>query len=300
MSICVDEPCASSRVAVSGVWLGAMAHVGFASPEGFVRTRDESMNGNTSTEWFVIRDRELLMVDADTKVLPRELPRVETLTEQVLGDYDGSRFRAAACGADTKAPPGYNWVGMRQLFGVLDDARLSLAGRAAQLLDWELNHAFCGRCGAQTTLFAKEGYRECPRCKSSLFPRLEPAVIVAIVRPPGELLLARSSRLPAGMHSVLAGFVEPGETLEQCVAREVLEETGILVTNITYVASQPWPFPRSLMLGFVAEYASGEIVIDPTELESADWFPLDRLPPIPSRISMARTLIDHVCERAKR
>jgi NAD+ diphosphatase len=186
---------------------------------------------------------------------------------------------------------------MRQLFGVLDDARLSLAGRAAQLLDWELDNAFCGRCGAQTTLFAAGGYCECPHCKISLYPRLEPAVIVAVIRPPGEILLARSTRLPAGMHSVLAGFVEAGETLEQCVAREVFEETGIIVSGITYVASQPWPFPRSLMLGFVAEYQSGEIVIDPTELSSAAWFALDELPSIPSSLSMARTLIDHVCER---
>jgi NAD+ diphosphatase len=126
-----------------------------------------------------------------------------------------------------------------------------------------------------------------------VFPRIEPAVIVAVTRAPNEILLAHAGRLPPGMHSVLAGFVEPGESLEQCVAREVFEETGIEVGNIRYVASQPWPFPRGLMVGFVADYVSGSIVIDPHELQGAAWFDWNNLPSLPSHLSIARFLIEH-------
>jgi NAD+ diphosphatase len=123
------------------------------------------------------------------------------------------------------------------------------------------------------------------------FPRLSPAIIVRITK--GELiLLARNHRFPTGRFSVLAGFVEPGETLEEAVAREVREEVGIRVRNIRYFDSQPWPFPNSLMLGFTAEYAEGELVIQEDELDEAHWFGRDELPDLPPAISIARRLID--------
>ena len=128
------------------------------------------------------------------------------------------------------------------------------------------------------------------------FPRLSPAVIMAVERG-DKLLLARSAHFPTGLYSVLAGFVEPGETIEECVVREVREEVGITVGKVRYVASQPWPFPNSLMLGFSAEYLAGEIQPDPVEIAEAGWFSADALPSIPGRISIARRLIDRFVEK---
>lgn len=269
----------------------------FTAPDGFVPSKPSLECSNVAEEWIVVRNRDILLPTSEARTLPRQRPAVELQIVQQVGRWSGVSIMAGAVTSDTQAPSGWCWVGLRALYGVLEDSRLSLAGRAVQMLDWELCHAFCGRCGAQTDLVQGEHCRRCKRCGLTAFPRIEPAVIVAITRPPGEILLARSSRLPAGMHSVLAGFVEPGETLEQCAEREVFEESGIRIKNLQYVASQPWPFPRSLMLGFVAEYASGELKVDQQELESAAWFRFDQLPQLPSQISIARALIEFVRTR---
>jgi NAD+ diphosphatase len=274
-----------------------MGQFAFAAPPDFTPSAAAEVPDVQCAEWIIVRDRELLLPDSEGCSLPRERPNLAYRAIQHLGQLDGVDIAAAAAPSNAEAPSGWSWVGLRSLFGVLDDSRLSLAGRAAQLLDWELCHAYCGRCGAPTLLDRKERCRRCERCGLSAFPRLEPAVIVAVTRAPNEILLARFSRLPQGVHSVLAGFVEPGETLEQCAEREVLEESGIRIKNLKYVASQPWPFPRSLMIGFTAEHATGTIDIDRRELESAAWFPLDRMPPLPSHISIARTLIEVVRAR---
>jgi NAD+ diphosphatase len=139
------------------------------------------------------------------------------------------------------------------LFSVLEDAHFALAGRALQLLQWDRDHQYCGRCGTPTVPRAEERARQCPACGLSAYPRVAPAVM-ALVRRGRELLLGRSPHFPPGMYSALAGFVEPGESLEQCVAREVEEEVGVRVANLAYFASQPWPFPHSLMIAFVCEW----------------------------------------------
>jgi NAD+ diphosphatase len=141
-----------------------------------------------------------------------------------------------------------------------------------------------------------ERAKKCPNCGLLHFPRLAPAIIVAIERG-DRLLMARSRRFTTGMYSVLAGFVEPGESLEETVAREVKEEVGISLKDIKYFGSQPWPFPHSLMIGFTATYASGEIVMDDSEIEDAGWFTVDSLPPLPGKISIARKLIDGFIEK---
>ncbi len=248
-------------------------------------------------EWIIARDRSLLM-PKEAHTFPSECPPGVTSVVQMVGRWNETWIRAAAAPKDAPAPDGWQWVTLRSLCGVLDDGRLGLAGRALQMLDWELNNAFCGRCGAGMATDASESCRRCTQCGFSAYPRIEPAAIVAVVRSPREILLARTSRLPEGVHSILAGFVEPGESLEQCAAREVFEETGIRIRNVRYVGSQSWPFPRSLMVGFIAEYESGEIRIDPTELVSAAWFSLDELPPVPGPISIARALIDLARETA--
>lgn len=170
------------------------------------------------------------------------------------------------------------------------------AGRAVQIVEWARTHRFCGRCGAETDLSAGERSMRCPACSLVAFPRLSPAMITLVTRgapgPDQEALLARGVQWTLPMYSCLAGFVEPGESLEDAVVREVGEEVAISVTNPRYFGSQPWPFPNSLMLGFVAEYESGEIECDPSEIADAGWYRRDDLPQIPPGISIARKLID--------
>ncbi|MBI1942076.1 MAG: NAD(+) diphosphatase [Betaproteobacteria bacterium] len=218
----------------------------------------------------------------------------EPLRTLYLGRLAGIDCWAAELAPEAPPPPaGLGWEGLRALFSVLDDAHFALAGRAVQLLDWDRNHRHCGRCGAPTAPKPEERVRICPACKLAAYPRLAPAVM-ALVRRQNQILLARSPHFPSGMYSALAGFVEPGETLEQCLAREVEEEVGVRVSRTRYFASQPWPFPNSLMIAFVCDWASGEIRPQAGEIEAADWFNVLQLPKLPSKISIARRLIDAV------
>lgn len=208
-----------------------------------------------------------------------------------FGDLNGRPCYASALGRRVTLPAPLEWVDLRMLFGAIDEELLWTAGRANQLVDWDQSHRFCGRCGAATEDKADERAKLCPRCGLINYPRLSPAVIVAVLKG-DRILLARNKRFKMPMFSVLAGFVEPGETLEACVEREVREEVGVAVKNIRYFGSQPWPFPNSLMIGFIADWAGGGITLDDSEIGEAGWFSRSDLPPIPSRISIARRLID--------
>ena len=184
-------------------------------------------------------------------------------------------------------------VDLRALYGRVDETDWAIAGRAVQIVEWARTHQYCGRCGAPTELAEGERAMRCPACRLLCFPRLAPAIITLITRNGGEeALLARGAAFPIPMYSCLAGFVEPGESLEHAVHREVREEVGIEITAVHYEGSQPWPFPHSLMLGFSAEYLSGEILCDPKEILDANWYRRDELPMIPPGISIARKLID--------
>ena len=210
-----------------------------------------------------------------------------------LGRLGGQDCWAAELPKEAPAPAGMSWEGLRTLFTVLDDAQFALAGRALQLVDWDRTHQFCGRCGAPTVPKSDERVRICPACRLSAYPRVAPA-IMALVKRKNEILLARSPHFPPGMYSALAGFAEPGESLEQCLAREVEEEVAVRVNNVRYFASQSWPFPHSLMIAFVCDWVSGEVKPQEAEIEDAKWFDLLQLPKLPSRISIARRLIDAV------
>ncbi|MDF3054922.1 MAG: nudC, partial [Gammaproteobacteria bacterium] len=172
-----------------------------------------------------------------------------------------------------------------------DEDLFLLASRAKQILFWDKRTTFCGQCGTRTHLSPTEPAKVCPKCESLFYAQISPVVMVLINRG-DKILLARSPYFPGEFHSVLAGFVEPGETAEQAVARETLEEVGLHIKNIRYVVSQPWAFPSNLMLGFTAEYESGEIKIDNAEIEHADWYTVDNLPVLPRKVSLARYLID--------
>jgi len=206
---------------------------------------------------------------------------------------------AAEIPEDVAVPEGLAADGLRQLYGQLDDTFFSLAGRAVQIVAWDRTHQFCGQCGAPTEVVPTERARRCPRCGLTGYPRLSPAIIIAVVRQTADgprLLLARNHRFPAGRYSVVAGFVEPGETLEECASREVGEEVGIQIKNVRYFGSQPWPFPNSLMIGFTAEYAGGEFNLGASEIADAGWFAADALPGLPPKMSIARRLIDWFAE----
>jgi NAD+ diphosphatase len=186
-------------------------------------------------------------------------------------------------------------VDLFSYFGRSTEVEWAIAGRAVQIAEWARTHRFCGRCGTPTELSATDRSMKCPACGLMAYPRLAPAMITLVTRGEGdeqEALLARGVQFRAPMYSCLAGFVEPGESLEQAVVREVREEVGIEVGNVRYWGSQPWPFPHSLMIGFQAEWVSGDIVCDPAEILDAQWYRRDSLPNIPPRISIARKLID--------
>lgn len=192
------------------------------------------------------------------------------------------------------AIPGGVATSLRTVFQLGGAEAFALAGRATQLLDWRNNHRFCGKCGTPTTMKTGDLAMQCPACGLLAYPRISPAIMV-LVRNGDKLLLARSPHFKLGVFSALAGFVEPGETLEECAAREVREEVGIEIANLRYFNSQPWPFPDSLMVAFFADYAGGTLTPNPNEIEAANWFPLTALPPLPDSISISRRLIEAAC-----
>jgi NAD+ diphosphatase len=199
------------------------------------------------------------------------------------------------------SPDTTRFTDLMRLYPQVDEPTWAAAGRAVQLVEWARNHRYCGRCATPTEDSPGERARRCPSCGLLAFPRLAPAIITLVERDDGRALLARNARWPTSMYSCLAGFVEPGESIEATVVREVHEEVGIGVFDLRYFASQPWPFPHSLMLGFHARYASGEICCDGREIADAQWFPPDRLPNLPGPISIARRLInDWVARQARK
>jgi NAD+ diphosphatase len=232
--------------------------------------------------WFHVRGNHLWVAEA-----PMD-PNADPLFVGMLGT---TACWAIEVPADTPDPDDGMFSDLRALYGRLPEVQWTVGGRAVQLVDWARTHQFCGRCAAPTERSPGERSMRCTKCGLLAFPRLAPAIITLISRG-DEALLARGVAFPVPMYSCVAGFVEPGETLEEAVRREVREEVGVEITNVRYVASQPWPFPHSLMLGFTADWAGGDIVIDPVEILDAQWFRVHDLPQIPPRISIARTLID--------
>lgn len=187
-----------------------------------------------------------------------------------LGLLGGKACFAAVPGKGAEGPA-YAQPQVWQAMQVLSPADLAIYGGARSLVDWHARHRFCARCGSGTTL-AKGGWqRDCGACGAAHFPRTDPVTIM-LVEHDDRLLLGRQPRFPQRVYSALAGFVEPGETIEEAVAREVFEEAGVRVRDVTYIASQPWPFPSQLMIGCHAHADDDALTIDTTELEEARWF----------------------------
>lgn len=246
--------------------------------------------------WFAFAGNELLCDEQSPEVIPLMVDfadlNLESIRQQYLGRLEDRHCYSVELVPNTStAPDGMAFKGLRDAYGLLSADLFAVAGRAIQIVDWDRTHQYCGRCGTRTVTLETERAKQCPKCKLLNYPRLSPAIIVA-VRRGEELLLARGPNWPPGRYSVLAGFVEPGESLEQAVQREILEEVGVSVKNIRYFGSQPWPFPNSLMLGFTADYETGDIRPDPAEIEDAGWYTTDNLPKLPPKMSISRHLID--------
>lgn len=272
----------------------------FGMQKAFISEVTPPQESSGPTWWFAFHRNRMLVHMTDSTLGVPQRERFEELgvtakQQYYLGRYDGRPCYAVDL-ADESVPDGMDFKDLRQAYGAMQEDLFVLGGRAVQIVEWDRTHQYCGRCGSKTYTKDNERAKACHECKLMNFPRLSPAVIMAVEKG-NELLLARSAHFPTGMFSVLAGFVEPGETIEECVVREVKEEVGITVGNVRYVASQPWPFPNSLMLGFTAEYIEGELNLDPVEIAEAGWFTADALPSIPGRISIARRLIDRFLEK---
>lgn len=243
--------------------------------------------------WAIVHSGLGFMLDGNGVLFPREwLRRLELpfVGEHGIGHLDGEPVFLLLLNEAVEVE-GCNWQGLRQFMLEGDFHVFQMLGYAAQISTWAREHRFCGSCGAPTVQVPGERAMYCERDNLRFYPRISPSMIVLITRG-DEILLARSPRFVTGVYSTLAGFVEPGESAEDCVRREVMEEVQVKVRHIKYMGSQCWPFPHSMMLGFHAEYESGEIVPQADEIEDARWFRIDDLPPLPANRSIARYLIE--------
>lgn len=245
--------------------------------------------------WFAFSSNKMLInTDSGKYSIPhlnslQEL-KIEPVRTQYLGLLEGRPCYSAELQPNATAPEGMDFLELRSLYGLIDEDLFLLAGKAIQIVSWDQTHQFCGRCGSPTQELTGEYAKKCPECGFTSYPRICPAVITAILKD-DKILLAHARTYRRSMYSLIAGFIEPGETLEEGVQREIMEEVGLKVKNVKYFGSQPWPFPNSLMIGFTAEYESGEIAVDDTEILDAAWFTADNLPEPPSEMSIAGKII---------
>lgn len=252
--------------------------------------------------YFVVLENEgrcdQILCDTSGQLALLSLPQVQQLSsaaqarnEQYLGHNHQQQYWVVIFSGSTSLN-GYVWQGLRSQLGIIDEAAFSLAGRALQIAQWFFDHAYCGRCGSATVMDEVDRAKVCARCQLRFYPRISPCMIVLVTHN-DKLLLAHHARSSKPIYTTLAGFVEAGERVEDTVRREVMEEVGITLGQMTYFGSQPWPFPAQLMLGFIAEYESGEIQIDHQEIVDAKWFAYDQLPLVPPKATVAGQLIDY-------
>lgn len=245
----------------------------------------------------VALDQTRLLVQADPVQLPRyrDLRWVLTVAQEAhfLGYWHGEPVFVLSLPMSSNRLDPFDWHELRLLLPSVEPAFFTVAARALQVLEWSRSHRYCGCCGhAMGPHPAQERARVCPSCGHSAYPRINPCVI-GVVRRGQEVLLARAHRFRNGMYSALAGFMEVGESAEETLVREVREEVGIEITGLRYFGSQAWPFPSNLMLGFTADYAGGELVLQDDEIADAGFFSARNLPLLPPHGSIARALIEH-------
>jgi NAD+ diphosphatase len=243
---------------------------------------------------FIFRGDELLVHATDLSLPGAPVCAalgIDPATVHPVGLWEQQYFHTAWVARDTVPGMGYEFIKLRSLFGVLDESLLSIAGRAYQIAEWARTHRYCGACGSATAALEGERCLKCPSCGLTAYPRISPAMMV-LVKKGDAILLARHATTARARFTALAGFLEPGESVEDAVHREVYEEVGLKIHNLRYFGSQSWPFPHSLMIAFTAEYLSGDITVDHNEIAEARWFgPGDALPEVATGISISGALI---------
>jgi len=248
--------------------------------------------------WFICQDDQLWTLDQNATLPQGTLNQLGLNVDDNCPCYHLGYYQQKSCilidlqHQQLDCTDG-QWTGLRAAMSVMAPELFLMAGRAWQVANFVRTHKYCGQCGQTMKAIAWEVAMQCQPCGHRAYPRVSPAVMMAVVKD-RKLLLAQNKRNIGGVYSVLAGFVEVGETLEQTVAREVKEEVGLDVDNIRYFGSQPWPFPHNMMIAYIADYKSGEISIDHNELSAADWYDVDNLPQLPGPHSIAKQLIDHI------
>ncbi len=251
--------------------------------------------------YFVFLQDKILIEKGEPSWHPLDLEQWQRLElESVAEHHFGTLFNLPCIAIELnpacELPPDYDLATLRDIAWQIDRARFAIVGRALQIVEWDRTHQFCGKCGQKTKPHTEECSRICDPCSLRFYPKLSPAIIVLVTRGE-ELLLARGPLMPEDFYSTLAGFVEAGESVEECVHREVMEEVGVRIKNLKYYNSQAWPFPNSLMLGYHAEYESGEFVLQADEIADAQWFHYSNLPKRPQKVSISSWLIDDFVQR---
>lgn len=266
----------------------------------------EYAHSDESPDFYVVVGGGEILCRDDAAWAPQPRDLVEQsfphLTQKhYLGVYDGGHCFAAFVNKQEReaCPSGYQWVHLRGQLGLIPDNLFQLAGRALQVTRWHRDHQYCGACGNKTQASTIDRALVCEPCDAHYYPRISPCVI-GLIKRGDQCLLARGVRLPEGLYSTLAGFIEPGESAEDAFAREVKEEVGLSIANISYVGSQPWPFPGQLMLAYTADYLTGEITPDTSEIVEAGWFSADNLPMVPPAETIAGTLIRQFVHNSRR
>ena len=264
-------------------------------PSSFVRAYPPAQPAPGPAFWLPFRNNELVVQTHEQGLtLIQDSAEIASMLEPSTPLYLGTlrEIPCLACEVDPEAELLSEWrlVNLRALFGLVDDLVYNLAGYASQLLYWRRTSRYCPVCSHQTEPMSGDWGRHCPNCGHTGYPRVSPAIL-ALVHNDDQVLLTHKPGW-GDRYSIIAGFVEPGESLEECVKREVCEEVGVDLTDLVYVGSQSWPFPHQLMVGYMARYAGGEIRIDTTELDDANWFHVDKLPSLPAPLSLSRQMID--------
>ncbi len=249
--------------------------------------------------WFIYCQNDLLLTTEGLLPLCSEMPVSPSEGRYshklpALGAYECRALEVE----EPVVKEGFRMVGLRESFDLLPAEHYAMAGKAREILYWDATTRFCGTCGTPLQHHTDIS-KLCPNCGREVWPSLATAIIVAVTRGKDEILLVQAKNFRGNYHGLVAGFVETGESLEECVHREVLEETGLRLKNLRYFASQPWPYPSGLMVGFKAEYAGGELSLQRSELSRGGWYNRHNLPPIPGRVSVARRLIDSWLEEGE-